>query len=76
MKNRGLLAVSALAALFVFAFLFSGVVSASVTDSPRMLYDESGDLIGMQVDPAMARKEMSPDMLQSYGDPMEPVQTG
>ncbi|MCJ2511766.1 MAG: PKD domain-containing protein [Candidatus Thermoplasmatota archaeon] len=42
----------------------------------RMLYDESGDLIGMQVDPAMARKEMSPDMLQSYGEPMEPVQTG
>ena len=41
-----------------------------------MLYDESGNLIGMQVDPAMARREMSPDMLQSYGEPMAPVHIG
>lgn len=42
----------------------------------RAIYDESGNLIGMKLDPAMARREMSPDMLQSYGEPMAPVHTG
>ncbi|MFQ5910504.1 MAG: sialidase family protein, partial [Thermoplasmata archaeon] len=75
MRERGLLAIVALAALLAFAFLFSGVISASETE-PGMLYDEQGNLIGMKVDQAQARREMSTDMLQDAGRQIEAVDAG
>jgi hypothetical protein len=76
MRKRGLLAILALTVIVAFAFLFSGAVSASEMDSPAMLFNESGNFIGTKVDPAIARREMTPDMLQSYGEPIAPVHTG
>ncbi|MFQ6106572.1 MAG: hypothetical protein ACE5QF_03145 [Thermoplasmata archaeon] len=76
MRKRGLLAIVALAALLAFAFLFTGVISANETSTPRMLYDEQGNLIGMEANDAMTRRDLSSDALQAYVEPVEPVHLG
>jgi len=75
-KRKDLQVAVVVVSFLAMIFLLSGVKSTDDIEMPAKLYDEKGNVLGMKVNPAQARKQMSPDMLQSYANPVIPVYTG
>ncbi|MCJ2556521.1 MAG: glycoside hydrolase, partial [Candidatus Thermoplasmatota archaeon] len=59
-----------------YSHSFAGHGEASDVELPERILDENGNLIATMSDPSQTRREVSPDMLQTFGPPVETVRAG
>ena len=73
---RTLTVIAAVVALLAFIFPFSEGATASGPETPVTYSDGQDSPFEMEVAPAEARRQVTPDMIRAYGVPIEAVHTG